>query len=63
MPFWALSHLITLWSHDLEGDEGVEVGRRIFDFLLGRNPGMGIYLEAAVSRFFISRSAFLLLSA
>jgi hypothetical protein len=45
LPFFALSHLLTLFSHDVDSLETIQL---VFDFLLGRNPAMVIYLEAAI---------------
>ncbi|KAJ9119738.1 hypothetical protein QFC22_003448 [Naganishia vaughanmartiniae] len=45
-PYFALSWLLTLFSHDINTLEPVQ---RIFDFLLARNPAAVIYLGVAVS--------------
>ncbi|KPV75259.1 uncharacterized protein RHOBADRAFT_53256 [Rhodotorula graminis WP1] len=45
MPFFALSWVLTLLSHDLES---VAVIARLFDFLLAHNPVMVCYLVVAI---------------
>ncbi|GAA5848531.1 hypothetical protein JCM9279_006594 [Rhodotorula babjevae] len=45
MPFFALSWVLTLFSHDLES---VAVIARLFDFLLAHNPVMVCYLVVAI---------------
>lgn len=45
-PYFALSWMLTLFSHDINTLEPVQ---RIFDFLLARNPAAVIYLGVAVS--------------
>lgn len=45
-PYFALSWMLTLFSHDINTLEPVQ---RIFDFLLSRNPAVVIYLGVAVS--------------
>ncbi|KAJ9097220.1 hypothetical protein QFC21_004889 [Naganishia friedmannii] len=44
-PYFALSWLLTLFSHDINTLEPVQ---RIFDFLLARNPAAVIYLGVAI---------------
>lgn len=46
-PYFALSWMLTLFSHDINTLEPVQ---RIFDFLLSRNPAAVIYLGVAVSK-------------
>ncbi|KAN0064082.1 GTPase-activating protein gyp8 [Thecaphora frezii] len=45
MPFFALSWLLTLFAHDVEGKRAVE---RCFDFVLAHGPESVVYLCAAV---------------
>jgi len=45
MPFFALSWVLTWFSHDLES---VAVVARLFDFLVAHNPVMVCYLVVAV---------------
>ena len=47
-PYFALSWMLTLFSHDCNTFGPVQ---RIFDYLLGRNPALVIYLGVAVSHF------------
>ncbi|KAI5452337.1 GTPase-activating protein gyp8 [Naganishia albida] len=44
-PYFALSWMLTLFSHDINTLEPVQ---RIFDFLLSRNPAAVIYLGVAI---------------
>jgi len=46
LPFFALSWILCLFSHDIDTLEPVQ---RMFDFLLSRNPISAIYLAVAVS--------------
>lgn len=46
LPFFALSWILTLFSHDIDTLPPVQ---RIFDFLIARNPISAIYLAVAVS--------------
>ena len=46
LPFFALSWILCLFSHDIDSLEPVQ---RMFDFLLSRNPVSAIYLAVAVS--------------
>ncbi|KAL7421346.1 GTPase-activating protein gyp8 [Cryptotrichosporon argae] len=46
LPFFALSWILTLFSHDVDGLEPIQ---RIFDYLVARNPIAAIYLAVAVS--------------
>nr|ODN88645.1 hypothetical protein L203_02658 [Cryptococcus depauperatus CBS 7841] len=45
LPFFALSWVLTLFSHDCDEVEPVQ---RMFDFLLARNPIFAVYLAAAI---------------
>lgn len=45
LPFFALSWILTLFSHDVDTLEPVQ---RIFDYLIARNPISAIYLAVAV---------------
>jgi hypothetical protein len=45
LPFFALSWILCLFSHDIDTLEPVQ---RMFDFLLARNPVSAIYLAVAV---------------
>ncbi|WVQ75403.1 hypothetical protein IAR50_005024 [Cryptococcus sp. DSM 104548] len=45
LPFFALSWVLTLFSHDVDGLETIS---RIFDWGLGRNPQWVVYLSAAI---------------
>ncbi len=46
MPYFALSWVLTLFSHDINT---LKPAQRIFDFLLARNPAYVVYLGVAVS--------------
>ena len=46
-PFFALSWVITWFSHDIDDFTTVE---RIFDFFLTSNPVMPLYFSAAVRK-------------
>lgn len=45
LPFFALSWILTLFSHDVDTLEPVQ---RIFDYLIARNPISAVYLAVAV---------------
>jgi hypothetical protein len=45
LPFFALSWILTLFSHDVDTLEPIQ---RMFDFLLSRNPISAIYLAVAI---------------
>ncbi|WVQ81438.1 hypothetical protein IAT38_003562 [Cryptococcus sp. DSM 104549] len=45
LPFFALSWVLTIFSHDCDELEPVQ---RVFDWVLGRNPVAGVYLAAAI---------------
>ncbi|KAL1406014.1 GTPase-activating protein gyp8 [Vanrija albida] len=45
LPFFALSWILTLFSHDVDTLEPVQ---RIFDYLITRNPISAIYLAVAI---------------
>ncbi|KAH8929937.1 hypothetical protein BT69DRAFT_1315319 [Atractiella rhizophila] len=45
LPYFSISWVLTLLSHDLDDEEMV---KWTFDFLLSRSPGMVIYLGAAM---------------
>jgi hypothetical protein len=45
LPFFALSWILTLFSHDVDTLEPIQ---RMFDFLLSRNPIAAIYLAVAI---------------
>ncbi|TXT08726.1 hypothetical protein VHUM_02854 [Vanrija humicola] len=45
LPFFALSWILTLFSHDVDNLEPVQ---RIFDYLITRNPISAIYLAVAI---------------
>lgn len=45
LPFFALSWILTLFSHDVDTLEPIQ---RIFDYLLSRNPISAIYLAVAI---------------
>lgn len=45
LPFFALSWILTLFSHDVDTLEPIQ---RIFDYLIARNPISAIYLAVAV---------------
>ncbi|WVO18295.1 hypothetical protein L204_106010 [Cryptococcus depauperatus] len=49
LPFFALSWVLTLFSHDCDEVEPVQ---RMFDFLLARNPIFAVYLAAAKPQLF-----------
>ncbi len=46
MPYFALSNVLTLLSHDVPS---LSLIQHIFDYLLARPPVAILYLEAAVS--------------
>lgn len=46
LPFFALSWLLCLFSHDIDK---LEPTQRVFDYLLARNPISVVYLAVAVS--------------
>jgi hypothetical protein len=46
LPFYALSNLLTLFSHDMPT---LPLIQHVFDFLLCRPPIAAVYLAAAVS--------------
>lgn len=45
LPFFALSWILTLFSHDVDTLEPIQ---RMFDYLLSRNPISAIYLAVAI---------------
>jgi hypothetical protein len=45
LPFFALSWILTLFSHDVDTLEPIQ---RMFDFLLSRNPISALYLAVAI---------------
>jgi hypothetical protein len=45
LPFFALSWILCLFSHDIDTLEPVQ---RMFDFVLSRNPISAVYLAVAV---------------
>lgn len=47
LPFFSLSWILTLMSHDLDS---IAVVSRLFDFLLAFNPVIISYLGVAVSQ-------------
>lgn len=53
MPFFALSWVLTWFSHDLES---VAVVARLFDFLVAHSPVMVCYLVVAVRLLSLSSS-------
>jgi hypothetical protein len=46
VPYWAISPLMTLYTHDLPT---LELAQRVMDWVLCRPPDAVIYLVAAVS--------------
>ncbi len=46
MPYWAISPLMTLYTHDLPT---LELAQRVMDWILCRPPDAVIYLVVAVS--------------
>lgn len=52
LPFFALSWILTLFSHDVDTLGPVQ---RIFDYLIARNPISAVYLAVAVSLSNMSR--------
>lgn len=59
LPFYALSNLLTLFSHDMPT---LELNQHVFDYLLCRPPITVVYLATAVSFQFCSVSLLLLSS-
>ena len=49
MPYYALSNLLTLFSHDMPT---LALVQHTFDYLLVRSPVACVYIAAAVSQFF-----------
>lgn len=52
LPFFALSWVLTLFSHDCDSLEPVQ---RMFDYLLARNPIAAVYLSTSVNEVFFIR--------
>lgn len=49
LPYWAISPLMTLYTHDLPT---LALAQRVMDWILARPPDAVIYLVAAVSIYF-----------